>query len=82
MTASARLNTLAKATRCNGAYLALKSALLEGRYAPGDPTVLGDMAEELSISLTPVRDAVNRLSAEKVLHRGSVGMAAGQPYRC
>lgn len=77
MTASARLNTLAKATLWDGAYLALKSALLEGRYAPGDRIVLRDVAEELGISLTPVRDAVNRLSAEKILHRGNVGNGGG-----
>ena len=77
MTASARLNTPAKATLWDGAYLALKSALLEGRYAPGDRIVLRDVAEELGISLTPVRDAVNRLSAEKVLHRGSAGNGGG-----
>ena len=77
MTASARLHTLAKATLWDRAYLALKSALLEGRYAPGDRIVLRDVAEELGISLTPVRDAVNRLSAEKVLHRGSAGNGGG-----
>ena len=77
MTAPARLNTLAKATLWDSAYLALKSALLEGRYAPGDRIVLRDVAEELGISLTPVRDAVNRLSAEKILHRGSVGNGGG-----
>lgn len=77
MTASARLATLAKTTLWDSAYLALKSALLEGRYAPGDRIVLRDVAEELGISLTPVRDAVNRLTAEKILDRGGVGNGGG-----
>ena len=77
MTASARLTTLAKTTLWDSAYLALKSALLEGRYAPGDRIVLRDVAEELGISLTPVRDAVNRLTAEKILARGGVGNGGG-----
>ena len=77
MTASARLTTLAKTTLWDSAYLALKSALLEGRYAPGDRIVLRDVAEELGISLTPVRDAVNRLTAEKILDRGGVGNGGG-----
>jgi len=77
MTASARLSTLAKTTLWDSAYLALKSALLEGRYAPGDRIVLRDVAQELGISLTPVRDAVNRLTAEKILDRGGVGNGGG-----
>ena len=77
MTAPARLTTLAKTTLWDGAYLSLKSALLEGRYAPGDRIVLRDVAEELGISLTPVRDAVNRLTAEKILDRGGVGNGGG-----
>jgi DNA-binding GntR family transcriptional regulator len=35
------------------------------------------VAEQLKISLTPVRDAVNRLVAERVLERGSVGQGGG-----
>lgn len=77
MTGLPRLNFLARATLWDGAYLALKSALLEGRYAPGARIVLRDVAEELGISLTPVRDAVNRLTAEKILNRGGVGNGGG-----
>ncbi len=77
MTAFARLTTLVKTTLWDRAYLALKAALLEGRYAPGDRIVLRDVAEELGISLTPVRDAVNRLTAEKILDRGGVGNGGG-----
>lgn len=77
MTGLPRLNSLARATLWDRAYFALKSALLEGRYAPGARIVLRDVAEELGISLTPVRDAVNRLTAEKILDRGGVGNGGG-----
>lgn len=77
MTNLPRLQVLARDTLWDRAYAALKSALLEGRYAPGDRIILRDVADELGISLTPVRDAVNRLTAEKILERGGVGNGGG-----
>ena len=77
MTSLPRLNTLQRDTLWDRAYLALKSALLEGRFAPGERIVLRDVADHLGISLTPVRDAVNRLTAEKILDRGGVGNGGG-----
>jgi DNA-binding GntR family transcriptional regulator len=59
------------------AYAALHDAILEGRFAPGERLLLRDIADELKISLTPVRDAVNRLVAEHVLERGSPGQGGG-----
>jgi len=59
------------------AYAALRESLLEGRFAPGDRILLRDIASELGISLTPVRDAVNRLVAEHVLERGASGQGGG-----
>ncbi len=59
------------------AYLALRQALLAGRYGPGERILLRDVAGELGISLTPVRDAVNRLVAEHILERGSSGQGGG-----
>lgn len=70
-----RLNTIERSTLWDRAYAALKSALLAGRFAPGDRVVLRQVADDLGISLTPVRDAVNRLIAEKVLERGGLGPA-------
>jgi DNA-binding GntR family transcriptional regulator len=74
---SPRLHPISRNTLWDRAYAALRSALLEGRYAPGERIVLRDVAEELGISLTPVRDAVNRLVAEKILARGGVGQGGG-----
>ncbi len=77
MTSLPRLDTLQRDTLWDRAYRALKSALLEGRFAPGERIVLRDVADDLGISLTPVRDAVNRLTAEKILDRGGVGNGGG-----
>ncbi|WP_375463934.1 GntR family transcriptional regulator [uncultured Methylobacterium sp.] len=59
------------------AYAELRQALLAGRFAPGERILLRDVATELGISPTPVRDAVNRLIAEHVLERGSSGQGGG-----
>jgi len=75
--ASIRLNPKESGALWDKAYRALRSALLAGRYGPGDKILLRDTAEKLGISLTPVRDAVNRLVAEKALERGSVGQGGG-----
>lgn len=74
---STRLNPIERDTLWNRAYVALKSALLAGKFAPGEKIILRQVADELRISLTPVRDAVNRMIAEKILERGSVGQAGG-----
>ena len=71
----ARLKSIAHGTLWDRAYVSLKSALLAGRLPPGERLVLRKLADELGISLTPVRDAVNRLIAEKVLARGGLGPA-------
>lgn len=68
---------LERHTLWDSAYASLRAALMEGRLAPGQRIVLRDVAERLGISLTPVRDAVNRLIAERVLERGVVGQGGG-----
>ena len=70
-----RLPTLERTPLWDQAYAALKAELLAGRYPPGEKVVLRQVADHLGISLTPVRDAVNRLIAERVLERGGLGPA-------
>lgn len=70
-----RLKSSERSTLWDRAYVSLKSALLAGRFVPGARVVLREVADDLGISLTPVRDAVNRLIAEKVLERGGPGPA-------
>jgi DNA-binding GntR family transcriptional regulator len=77
MTSLPRLQPLDRDTLWDRAYAALKAALLSGRFAPGERIVLRDVAEDLGISLTPVRDAVNRLVAERILERGGTGHGGG-----
>jgi DNA-binding GntR family transcriptional regulator len=57
------------------AYKALKSAILSLKLKPGDPLVESDLAQQLGISKTPVRDALLELEREgfvtKVLFKGT-----------
>lgn len=49
------------------AYFALHDAFTRGAFAPGDVLTLRDLAEQLGVSMTPVREAVRRLVAEGAL---------------
>jgi DNA-binding GntR family transcriptional regulator len=57
------------------AYRAIKEAILSFQLKPGDPLVESDLASQLGISKTPVRDALFELEKEglvtKVLFKGS-----------
>lgn len=46
------------------AYREIKTMLLTGRIKPGDRIREDHLAQELSVSRTPVREAVNRLASE------------------
>jgi DNA-binding GntR family transcriptional regulator len=49
------------------AYDELRDRLSRGAYQPGDKMTVRSVAESLSVSSTPARDAINRLSAEGAL---------------
>ncbi|MFN3937178.1 MAG: GntR family transcriptional regulator [Gemmobacter sp.] len=49
------------------AYFALRDAFTRGAFAPGDTVSLRQLADQLGISMTPVREAVRRLVAEGAL---------------
>jgi DNA-binding GntR family transcriptional regulator len=57
------------------AYNTIKSAILSLKFKPGDPLVENDLAQQLGISKTPVRDALLELEREgfvtKVLFKGT-----------
>lgn len=74
---AASLNPIEKNTLWDLAYSELKKALLSGKFQPGQRIILREVAAELGISLTPVRDAVNHLIAERVLDRGPGGQKGG-----
>jgi DNA-binding GntR family transcriptional regulator len=48
-------------------YFALRDAFTRGAFAPGDTLSLRVLAEQLGVSMTPVREAVRRLVAEGAL---------------
>lgn len=57
------------------AYKAIKSAILSLKFKPGDPLVESELAQQLGISKTPVRDALLELEREgfvtKILFKGT-----------
>lgn len=58
------------------AYELLRTAIIEGRYRPGQRLVEQRIGEELALSRTPVREALRRLEAEGLVlsrrNRGAV----------
>lgn len=53
------------ASKSELAYAAIKASILSGGYSPGYRLVLGKIAEELGVSVVPVREAIRRLEAER-----------------
>ncbi|TCT07704.1 GntR family transcriptional regulator [Aquabacter spiritensis] len=52
------------------AHTQLREALLAGRFEPGSALVLRQLADTFGTSITPVRDALSRLVAQRVLEQG------------
>jgi DNA-binding GntR family transcriptional regulator len=50
-------------------YDALLEAIVQGRLVPGTRLVLDDLAEQLKVSRTPIRDALARLTSEGLVRR-------------
>jgi DNA-binding GntR family transcriptional regulator len=79
-------NVSAERTLAERAYAAIYGAIIDGTFAPGDRLRIEDLSESLSISPTPIREALNRLEAaglaEHVPHRGSrVTMVSASEFR-
>ncbi len=49
------------------AYTWLAERIHDGRFAPGHRLVLGQIADELDMSVVPIREAIRRLEAEGVV---------------
>lgn len=61
------------------AYEALLSALQTGQFAPGDRLREEDVAQQMALSRTPVREALRRLEAEGIVeHRPRIGAVIRQ----
>ena len=48
-------------------YEEIKNHILSGYYRPGQRLIETNLAEELNVSRTPIRDALNRLEAEGLI---------------
>lgn len=52
-------------------YAALKQLLRDGAYAPGHRLEANRIADAIGVSMTPVRDALNRLAGEQLVEASS-----------
>jgi len=61
------LKTLAYDNLSSRAYAAVREALINGDFRPGERLVIQDLAEKLGTSVTPVREGCLRLVSERGL---------------
>lgn len=54
-------------------YQRLKREVMHGRFRPGTPVISHSIAQEFGTSISPVRDAMQRLAAERLLHHQAGG---------
>lgn len=63
-----------------GPYRRLKDLILRNHYRPGMHLKVADLADELGVSTTPVREALNRLVVERLIDGApGLGFFARQP---
>mgnify|MGYP006268857623 FL=1 len=66
---------LAASTNTERAYERLRSEILRGDLMPGDRLTAADLQERFSLGITPIREALTRLSVEGLVetenHRGA-----------
>lgn len=48
-------------------YNQIREALINGQYEPGERLIIGELASEMGVSITPVREAIFRLISEQGL---------------
>ncbi|PLR75871.1 GntR family transcriptional regulator [Bacillus sp. V3-13] len=56
-----------KTTAADRAYSAIRIAIANGELRPGYPLLETELSEQLGMSRTPVREALNRLKAEDII---------------
>lgn len=61
------LQPLKKGNLSEQVYTSIRNALMEGRYEPGERLTISGLANELGVSITPVREAIFRLVSDRVL---------------
>lgn len=65
-----KLPAVSKDTLADKAYQIIKEAIVSNVYKPGDLLVEETLADQLSISRTPIRDALKRLQFEHIIAPG------------
>ena len=48
-------------------YNEIREALINGQYEPGERLIIGELANQMGVSITPVREAIFRLISEQGL---------------
>jgi DNA-binding GntR family transcriptional regulator len=64
------MNTLPRIKKENlseQVYHSIRNSLMDGQYAPGDRLTIAGLAEQMGVSITPVREAIFRLVSERAL---------------
>ena len=64
MTETATAAGTGAGSKSEQAYTAVKGRIVDGTYSPGYRLVLAKIAEDLGVSVVPVREAIRRLEAE------------------
>ena len=71
---------MARLLQVEKAHQAMTQALMAGNWKPGETLNLRSLAEEIGVSVTPVREAINELVAQGVLERRpGVGISVVRP---
>jgi DNA-binding GntR family transcriptional regulator len=63
----AQLKKIDRGNLSEQVYAAIRESLMDGRYQSGERLRIGALAEELGVSITPVREAIFRLVSEQAL---------------
>ena len=56
-------------TKTDHAYLSIRQGILDGHFMPGESLDQEELARELNLSTTPVREAMRRLESERLVIR-------------
>ncbi len=62
-------------TRTEWAEQLLRQAILRGEFGPGDALVISNLAEQMGLSATPLREALRNLAADGLVELHSHGKA-------
>src|SRR5688572_26657613 len=62
-----QLKTIEKENLSSRVYSEIRDALMNGQYEPGERLRIAPLAEQMGVSITPVREAIFRLVSEKGL---------------